>query len=213
MQQEHVKPGQDLEPYVQDALDEIEYVTGGTDTKWGAVRAKTATQSHSRSPTSKSATKIPSIVRQHYDGTVRAVLQGHQGKVSQPANHRDHAGEGNYSGCAGRSLLPASEQNSSTTPAHYDKTDRNGPKIFVGRMGHARRNTGAKLRRSARRCSLDDRDGAEQRHHRDGCLCAVAGQRQSRRHAVGHRLNRLRSGRSYGSTSYYAQVMFQLSWQ
>ena len=38
--QEHVNPGADLEPYVQDALDEIEYVTGGTDTKWGAERAK-----------------------------------------------------------------------------------------------------------------------------------------------------------------------------
>ena len=28
LQQEVVKPGPDLEPYVQDALDEIEYVTG-----------------------------------------------------------------------------------------------------------------------------------------------------------------------------------------
>ena len=27
-------------PYVQDALDEIEYVTGGPDTKWGAERVK-----------------------------------------------------------------------------------------------------------------------------------------------------------------------------
>ena len=38
--QEHVNPGPDLGPYVQDALDEIEYVSGGTDTKWGAERAK-----------------------------------------------------------------------------------------------------------------------------------------------------------------------------
>src|SRR5437016_3316953 len=35
-----VKPGPDLEPYVQDALDEIEYVAGATDTKWGALRAR-----------------------------------------------------------------------------------------------------------------------------------------------------------------------------
>jgi alpha-N-arabinofuranosidase len=40
MKQEHVEPGKDLEPYVQDALDEIEYATGGADTKWGAERAK-----------------------------------------------------------------------------------------------------------------------------------------------------------------------------
>lgn len=35
----HVNPGPDLQPYVQDALDEIQYVTGGPDTTWGARRA------------------------------------------------------------------------------------------------------------------------------------------------------------------------------
>ena len=37
---EYVKPGPDLEPYIQDALDEIEYVTGPAASKWGALRAK-----------------------------------------------------------------------------------------------------------------------------------------------------------------------------
>lgn len=36
----YVKPGPDLEPYIQDALDEIEYVTGPASSKWGSVRAK-----------------------------------------------------------------------------------------------------------------------------------------------------------------------------
>ncbi len=36
----HVNPGQDLEPYVQDALDEIEYVAGPATSKWGSLRAK-----------------------------------------------------------------------------------------------------------------------------------------------------------------------------
>jgi alpha-N-arabinofuranosidase len=36
----HVNPGPDLEPFVQEALEEIEYVTGGADTTWGARRAK-----------------------------------------------------------------------------------------------------------------------------------------------------------------------------
>jgi alpha-N-arabinofuranosidase len=36
----HVNPGPDLEPFVQDALEEIEYVTGDTNTTWGAQRAK-----------------------------------------------------------------------------------------------------------------------------------------------------------------------------
>ncbi|HEY0790441.1 MAG TPA: alpha-L-arabinofuranosidase C-terminal domain-containing protein [Chthoniobacterales bacterium] len=35
----HVNPGPDMAPYVQDALDEIQYVTGRTDTVWGARRA------------------------------------------------------------------------------------------------------------------------------------------------------------------------------
>ena len=40
LNREHVVAGPDLAPYVQDALDEIEYVTGGPNTKWGAVRVK-----------------------------------------------------------------------------------------------------------------------------------------------------------------------------
>ena len=37
---EHIVAGPELTPYVQDALDEIEYVTGGVNTTWGARRAK-----------------------------------------------------------------------------------------------------------------------------------------------------------------------------
>ena len=41
LRHDYVKPGPDLEPYVQDALEEIEYVTGdAATTKWGAQRAK-----------------------------------------------------------------------------------------------------------------------------------------------------------------------------
>jgi len=41
LRHDYVKPGPDLEPYVQDALDEIEYVTGdAATTQWGAQRAK-----------------------------------------------------------------------------------------------------------------------------------------------------------------------------
>ena len=36
----HVNPGPDLEPYVNEALEEIEYVTGDRRTPWGARRAK-----------------------------------------------------------------------------------------------------------------------------------------------------------------------------
>ena len=35
---DYVKPGADLQPYVDDALDEIEYLIGAAKTKWGARR-------------------------------------------------------------------------------------------------------------------------------------------------------------------------------
>ncbi len=37
---EHIDAGPELRPYVDEALEEIEYVTGDASTKWGAVRAK-----------------------------------------------------------------------------------------------------------------------------------------------------------------------------
>ncbi len=36
----HTNPGPDLQPFVQEALDEIEYVIGDTSTTWGAQRAR-----------------------------------------------------------------------------------------------------------------------------------------------------------------------------
>jgi alpha-N-arabinofuranosidase len=40
LQGAHVNPGPDLAPFVQDALDEIEYVTGDANTTWGARRVQ-----------------------------------------------------------------------------------------------------------------------------------------------------------------------------
>jgi alpha-L-arabinofuranosidase len=37
---DHINPGKDLDPYVQAAVDEVEYVTGEVNTTWGAERAR-----------------------------------------------------------------------------------------------------------------------------------------------------------------------------
>ena len=37
---DYIHPGPALTPFVDDAMDELEFVTGSTKTKWGAVRAK-----------------------------------------------------------------------------------------------------------------------------------------------------------------------------
>ena len=61
LRQQNVEPGPLLEPYVHDALDEIEFLTGDAKkTYWGSLRAAMAIQSLSNSPTWKSATRIPS---------------------------------------------------------------------------------------------------------------------------------------------------------
>jgi alpha-L-arabinofuranosidase len=39
LQGEHVSSSEELQPYIQDALEEIEYITGDVTTKWGAKRA------------------------------------------------------------------------------------------------------------------------------------------------------------------------------
>ncbi|MDP4291700.1 MAG: carbohydrate binding domain-containing protein, partial [Bacteroidota bacterium] len=40
LRQIHVEPGPSLQPFIDEALEEIEYVIGGTNTKWGAIRAR-----------------------------------------------------------------------------------------------------------------------------------------------------------------------------
>ncbi len=131
LQQEHVDPGSTLEPYVKDALEEIEYVTGDVHTKWGAVRVR--------------------------DGhpapfAVRYVEIGNEDEFD-----KSHSYDGRYAqfykaikASYPQLQLIATTDVHSVKPDvidehfyrsaneffadahHYDKTDRNGPKIFVG---------------------------------------------------------------------------------
>ena len=78
----HVNPGPDLEPYVQDALDEIEYVTGPATSKWGALRAKAghppALQADLRRGRQRGLVRQVRFVR----SAVRTVQPGDQGALS-----------------------------------------------------------------------------------------------------------------------------------
>ncbi len=74
---------------------------------------------------------------------------------------------------------------------HYDKTDRNGPKIFVGewatREGSPTPNFGAALGDAAWMTGMERNSDLD----RDGLVRAAAGERKPRRHAVGDRPDRL----------------------
>jgi alpha-N-arabinofuranosidase len=97
---ERVNTGADLEPYVQDALDEIEYVTGDSaTTKWGAQRAKDGHPApfplHYVEVGNEDQFDRPNGT---YDGRFTQVLQRHQGEISRPEDHRHHAGEERHAG-------------------------------------------------------------------------------------------------------------------
>ncbi len=131
LEHEHVQPGADLEPYVQDALDEIEYVTGGADTKLGAERAK---DGH------------PAPFPLHY------IEVGNEDQFDRSGSYDDRFAQF-YRAIKQRypdlqiiatapvkSVTPdvldehfyMSAQESFSQAHHYDAASRSGPKIFVG---------------------------------------------------------------------------------
>jgi alpha-N-arabinofuranosidase len=131
MAQEHVDAGPALEPYIQDALDEIEYATGGADTKWGAERIKDGHAApfplhyveignedwfdKSGSYDGRFAQYFKEI-KLHYPNL--QLIATAPVKSVKPDVLDEHF------------YMPAEQ--SMADAGHYDKADRGGPKIFVG---------------------------------------------------------------------------------
>jgi len=127
----HVDPGPDLAPYVQDALDEIEYVTGDAKTSWGAERAK---DGH-RAPFKLTYVEIgneDNFDRSHtYDGRYAQFYDAIKAKhpdlqliATMPVKMRKPDVVDDHYYRSARAM--------EADARHYDRTDRNGPKIFVG---------------------------------------------------------------------------------
>jgi alpha-L-arabinofuranosidase len=207
MAQEHVNPGSDLDPYVQDALDEIEYVTGGADTKWGAVRVKNGHPEpfhlnyveignedffdHSGSYDGRYAQFYKVIKAKYPDLQLIATTPV---KSIRPDVIDDHY------------YRRATEFFQDTT--HYDKTDRNGPKIFVGewatREGSPTPNFGAALGDAAWMTGMErNSDIIVMAAYAPLLVNVNPGGMQWESDLIGYD-----ALRSYGSPSYYAQVMF-----
>ncbi len=128
---ETVPPGPALEPYVQDALDEIEYVTGDGSTKWGAVRARNGhpkpfplhyVEIGNEDWANKSASYDDRYAQ--FSRAIKAkyphlqVIATTAVKNITPDVIDDH-----FYRSAGDTLRDVS---------HYDKYDRKGPRVFVG---------------------------------------------------------------------------------
>jgi alpha-L-arabinofuranosidase len=131
MRQEHVAPGKDLEPYVQDALDEIEYATGGSDTKWGAERAKDGHPAPFKLAYVEVGNEDWFDQSKSYDGRFKQFHDAIKAKYPdlkliatapvtsvKPEVLDDH--------------FYLSAEKYFDDIHHYDNFDRNGPKIFMG---------------------------------------------------------------------------------
>jgi alpha-N-arabinofuranosidase len=207
MLQEHAAPGPDLDPYVQDALDEIEYVTGGPDTKWGAERAKDGHPApftlnyveignedffdKSGSYDARYTQFYNAIKKVHPELQLIATTPV---KSMKPDIVDDH-------------FYRSAEQFFSDTH-HYDKTDRNGPKIFVGewatREGDPTPNFNATLGDAAWMTGMErNSDIVIMASYAPLLVNVNPGGMQWSTDLIGY--NALNS---YGSPSYYAQMMF-----
>jgi alpha-N-arabinofuranosidase len=207
MAQEHVDPGSALEPYIQDALDEIEYVTGDANTKWGAERVKNG---HA-APFPLHYVEIgneDSFDRSgSYDGRY---AQYHKAIKARYPNLQLIAT------APIKSIKPdvldehfyMSAEKSYSDAGHYDKTDRNGPKIFVGewatREGEPTPNLQAALGDSAWMTGMErNSDIVIMSSYAPLFVNVNPGGMQWESDLIGYD-----ALSSYGSPSYWAQVMF-----
>ncbi|HVZ84641.1 MAG TPA: alpha-L-arabinofuranosidase C-terminal domain-containing protein [Terracidiphilus sp.] len=204
---EHVDPGPALEPYVQDALDEIEYVTGSTSTKWGAERAKDGHPAPFKLTYVEIGNEDWFDKSGSYDGryaqfseAIKAKYPGLQLIATAPIKSvkPDVLDEHFY--------VRATTNFHDAT--HYDKTDRNGPKIFVGewatREGLPTPDFGAALGDSAWMTGLErNSDIVVMASYAPLLVRVDPGGMQWETDLIGY--NGLTS---YGSPSYYAQVLF-----
>ena len=139
----HVEPGPDLAPYVEDALDEIEYVSGPASSKWGALRAKaghpapfklTYVEIGNEDWFDKSGSydkrfaQFDAAIKKRYPQlqTISTVGFEHPAEQRVKSVAPDVIDEHYY--------LPV-EQFVKKARGQYESYDRKGPKVFVGEWG------------------------------------------------------------------------------
>jgi alpha-N-arabinofuranosidase len=213
---ERVNTGPDLEPYVQDALDEIEYVMGDTSTKWGAQRAK---DGH------------PAPFRLHY------VEVGNEDQFDRPNGTYDgrfaqffNAIKAKYPNLQVIATTPVKSVTPDFVDEHYyknqeqmeaqshmyDTRERTGPKVFVGewatRVGSPTPNMAGALGDAAWMCCMERNSDIVLLESYAPLFVNVSDltstPRSERSMQWPSDLIGYDALTSYGSPSYYAQVMF-----
>jgi len=135
----HIAPGPALQPCVQDALDEIEYVTGDTSTQWGAERAKDGhpapfklnyVEIGNEDWFDKSGSYDARFAR-FYDA-IKAKYPNLKCISTIGTEHRSQMVHSRKPDVIDEHYYSPAAEFDQDSPAHWDKYDRNGPEIFVG---------------------------------------------------------------------------------
>jgi len=129
--EEHVSPGAELAPYVQDALDEIEYATGDVTTTWGARRAKDGHPAPFKISYVEIGNEDQFDKSKSYDGRFKQFHDAIKAKYPNLALIATTPVTGVTPDVVDDHYYLSAEE-FFKDQHHYDKTDRNGPKIFVG---------------------------------------------------------------------------------
>ena len=205
---QHVNAGPALEPYVTDALDEIEFVTGdSTATRWGAVRAKLG------HPAPFPLTYVEVGNEDEFDHS-----ESYEGRFAQ----FDKAIKAEYPRLQIIATTPVKQVKPDVVDdhfykradeffamtKHYDTADRSGPKIFVGewatREGIPTTNLGAALGDAAWMTGMErNSDLIVMAAYAPMLVNVSPGGMQWESDLIG-----FDTMSSYGSPSYYVQSMF-----
>ena len=136
-------PGPALEPYVQDALDEIEYVTGDANTKWGAERAKDGHPAPFPLHYVEIGNEDWFDRSGSYDGRFAQFFKAIKAKYPDLQLIATTPVKSVKPDVLDEHFYMSAEEVVLRRATHYDKYDRSGPKIFVGewatREGRPRR--------------------------------------------------------------------------
>jgi alpha-N-arabinofuranosidase len=214
---QHVGPGPALQPFVDDALDEIEYVTGDASTKWGAERVKDGHPAPFPLTYVEIGNEDGFDNSHSYDGRFAQFFEAIKAKYPNlkciaTAGGKDPLGsrvkltqrvpdsiDEHYYRSAGEMEEDA---------AHYDSYDRNGPKVFVGewatREGQPTTNMNAALGDAAWMTGMErNSDVVVLASYAPLFVNVNHGGMQWASDLIGYD-----AVTSYGSPSYYAQKMF-----
>lgn len=202
--------GPALAPYVQDALDEIEYLTGGPETRWGAERALdghpepfplTYVEVGNEDNFDKKTGSYDARFAQFFDA-IKARHPKLQVIATTPVTTRtpDVVDDHYY-----RSAMQFYSD-----VGHYDKASRSGPKIFVGewatREGSPTPNMNSALGDAAWMTGMErNSDLIVMASYAPLFVNVNPGAMQWKTDLIGYD-----AMTSYGSPSYYAQRMFSL---